>query len=58
MSRKRSKTWDFYSAEDVKDGFLVFEGVNQSPSIRPAEFRTTKSVASNSVVTKATASRL
>ncbi|MDK1373367.1 MULTISPECIES: DUF6258 family protein [unclassified Sinorhizobium] len=28
ISRKRSKTWDFYSAEDVEDGFLVFEGVD------------------------------
>jgi hypothetical protein len=26
ISRRRSKTWDFYSAEDVEDGFLVFEG--------------------------------
>ncbi|WP_104663372.1 DUF6258 family protein [Ensifer adhaerens] len=28
ISRKRSETWDFYSAEDVEDGFLVFEGVD------------------------------
>lgn len=28
ISRRRSETWDFYSAEDVEDGFLVFEGVD------------------------------
>ncbi|MGT2443457.1 DUF6258 family protein [Ensifer adhaerens] len=28
ISRVRGETWDFYSAEDVVDGFLVFEGVD------------------------------
>lgn len=29
ISRVRGETWDFYTAEDVEDGFLVFEGVDR-----------------------------
>ncbi|MEI2296768.1 DUF6258 family protein [Ensifer sp. MJa1] len=28
LSRMRGETWNFYTAEDVDDGFLVFEGVD------------------------------
>lgn len=28
ISRVRGETWDFYTEEDVDDGFLVFEGVD------------------------------
>ncbi|MCZ4092571.1 MULTISPECIES: DUF6258 family protein [Sinorhizobium] len=28
ISRVRGETWDFYTAEDIEDGFLVFEGVD------------------------------
>lgn len=27
ISRVRGDSWDYYAEEDVKDGFLVFEGV-------------------------------
>lgn len=57
ISRVRGEAWDFYTEEDVDDGFLVFEGSITFPSIRPAEFRTTQSVTSKSWVTKAIASR-
>jgi hypothetical protein len=30
ISRVRGENWDFYSAEDIEDGFLVFEGVRRA----------------------------
>lgn len=38
ISRVRGEIWDFYTAEDVDDGFLVFEGVDQFSFDPPGRF--------------------
>ncbi|MUV14268.1 DUF6258 family protein [Noviluteimonas gilva] len=35
ISRVRSASWDYYSAEDLQDGFIVFTGV-QSITLSPS----------------------
>ena len=37
ISRVRAWAWDYYSDEDIVDGFLVFEGV-ESISLEPPGF--------------------